>query len=113
MTVSEVSIRRFLCETDLHAVFASRTEVAALRRVQQVDRCTFDRYQSLMLIGIESRHRFQQTHGVWMARSVENVLIGALFNDLAGVHYRYSVAHLGYDTEVVCDEDDSRTDLLL
>ena len=48
-----------------------------------------------------------------MSRSVKDVLICTLLDYLAGIHYGYSVAHLGDNAEVMSDEDDGRTYFLL
>ena len=52
-----------------------------------------------------ARHRADQAPRVRMLRVVEEVGDVALLDDLAGVHHRHPVAHLGHDAEVVGDQD--------
>ena len=59
----------------------------------------------------EGRHRADQAAGVRVLRIGEQRARVGLLDDLAGVHDRHPVAHLGDHPQVVGDEDDGRPGL--
>ena len=61
----------------------------------------------------EDGHRADQALGVRVERLAEQGPHVGLLDDLARVHHRDPVAHLGDDAEVVGDEDDGRARLAL
>ena len=58
------------------------------------------------LPGAELRDRVQQRSRVGMLGVVEQAAHRLHLHDLAGVHHRNLVAHLGHDPQVVGDEDE-------
>ena len=57
---------------------------------------------------IEPRHRAEQADRVGMLRTGKQHIDRRAFDDLARIHDRDLVAHLGDDAEIVGDEDDGR-----
>ena len=60
----------------------------------------------------DDRDRADQALRVRVQRLAEQRRHVGLLDDLAGVHHRDPVAHLGDDAEVVGDEDDRRARLV-
>ena len=90
---------------------AARREPAALRQVDEVGDVARDDGQ-LVLDLADDRDRADEARGCRGGRgwrkSVRDV---GLLDDLARVHDRHAIAHLGDDAEVVGDEDDRRAGL--
>ena len=84
---------------------AARREPAARRQVDQVRHVARDDRQ-LVLDSPDDRDRADQAARVRVLRLAEQRRDVGLLDDLAGVHDRHPVAHLGDDAEVVGDEDD-------
>ena len=63
--------------------------------------------------GDRLRHRVEQPDAVRVAGRGEEVVDRRLLDDLAGVHHRHLVAHVGDHAEVVGHEDDRHAELVL
>jgi hypothetical protein len=63
--------------------------------------------------GFEVRHRSEQGPSIRVLRLIENLINRAIFDDLAGIHDRDIIGHVGNDTEVVGDENNRKIQLLL
>src|SRR5579864_2978782 len=105
--------RRRLAEAALDAEGAARVELAALGQVDEVWRQALDGEQAMSPAGVDSRHRAEQRPGIGMLRAFEDLLGGSLLDDLARVHDEHALAQAGDDSEVVGDENDRRTGLLV
>ena len=84
---------------------ATRGEAAAARRLRHVGHAALDRGQSLAL-AVELGDRAQKPHRVRVLRPREQRLYRRPLDDLAGIHDRDIVGHLGNDAEIVRDQDD-------
>src|SRR5262249_53363518 len=87
---------------------AARGEAAACEAVAERWHRTFDRCQTLAPL-LEPRDRADQSYRVRMLRHGKDIGQRRTFNDLAGIHHRYLVAHLGNHAEIVGDEYDCRS----
>ena len=84
---------------------AARGEAAARGQVDQVRHVPGDHRQLLAEVA-DDRDRPDEAAGIrmqWLAEERHDV---GLLDDLAGVHHRDPIAHLGDDAEVVGDQDD-------
>src|SRR5664280_2275271 len=61
----------------------------------------------------EFRNGLQQTVRVWMARRLENLFGSSVLDNLAGIGDGDGLCHFGDDGEVVRNDEDSHTELLL
>src|SRR6266436_3786879 len=94
-----------------HAMGASRVEGAARRRLGEVGGVPRDRVERLL--AAELWHRAEQGLGVGVLRRPEQIADRTVLDDLAGVHHRHFVAHLGDDAEIVGDENQRDAAFLL
>ena len=90
---------------------AARREPAALGQVDEVGHVARDD-RELVLDRADHRDRADQALRVGMQRAPEQRHDVGLLDDLAGVHDRDPVAHLGDDAQVVGDEHDRRAGLV-
>ena len=86
---------------------AARGEAAARGQVDQVRHVAGDDRQLLAEVA-DDRDRPDEAAGIRMERLAEERHDVGLLDDLAGVHHRDAIAHLGDDAEVVGDQDDRR-----
>src|SRR3989449_3333993 len=99
----QVVLPRFLDAAAIHRLPAAGMEAAAGREGRKIRRLARDTVERLL--DAELRDRVQQRLGIGMPGAVEQATHRLHLHDLAGVHHRDLVAHLGDDPEVVRDED--------
>ncbi len=100
-------IRRHFLQTDLHAMLTARCKRTAFRRIQHIDRRTFDRDQSFIALCIYTRHGAQKSFCIWMCRFVENIINRSLFYDTSCIHNGNFITDICDNTQVMSDKDDS------
>ena len=107
-----VKERRLLQEIDVERLMVAGSEGIAHHLVEQVRRGTIDGGQ-LFALDAQLRQRAQQRPGVGMPCIEENLVDHADFHNLAGVHNRHTVGHVGHHAQVVGDIDDGHVLLAL
>ena len=65
----------------------------------------------LLFVGVGNRHGLPQRPGVGMERSVHDLLPWPGLDDATQVHDRYPVGYIGYDRQIVGDEQDAHAEL--
>src|SRR5712691_2847655 len=88
----------------VQGVRAAGVKAAARRQGREIWRLAGDGVERLL--APQLRHGVEQSSGVGVLRCVEQVPHRLHLDDLAGVHYRYFVTHLGHNAQVVGDEDE-------
>ena len=95
MGVAQFGFGRHFIQADLHAALAARREGAARRRIQQVNRLALDGHQAFLLLGVQLGDGVDQALGVLVLGVVENLVGGAVLDDVTGVHDGDLLTHLG------------------
>ena len=88
-------------------------EVAALWRIHQIGRQSTDRHEFFLDRLTKLRNGIEKSHCVRVLGMIENVVGGALFDDLARIHHDHALANFGHDTEIVSDHDDRRAEIAI
>ena len=105
MVVVDLEPLAGFADADLHGGVTAGREGAALGHVQQVDRGSGDRLQSLSLVSC-CRDGAEQALGIFVTGVIKDLIGRALLTDGARVHDDDLVAELGYDAQVMGDHDD-------
>src|SRR5262245_3307395 len=109
--VTEPEVRRLRGGATLHRLTAAGMEGTPGWQAREVRRLPGNRVERLL--AAELRHRAQQRARVRVLRVVEQLLHRRLLDDLASIHHRDAIAHLGDDAEVVRHEDQRHAGLAL
>src|SRR5690348_10221816 len=94
-----------------HRVRTTRMESTTRRQVREI--WWLSRNGIERRLATQPRQGTKQCPGVRMLWCVEQISDRRLLDNLASVHDRHLVAHLGNDTEIVGDEDDGNAGVLL
>src|SRR5579859_1015742 len=103
---------RVFGQAALDRIRAAGLEWAAGRRVDQIRRQAFDRDELFLARLIQPGDGLQQTQRVRVARVVEDLVGGAGFDDVAGIHDVDAIGDARDNTQVVGDHDDRHAQLL-
>ena len=112
MTILYLHFRRLLCQTNFHRVFTARTEGAPLRHIQKIDRRARNRNQ-LFAHTSDIRDGTKQALGIFVTRTIKNVLRRTAFTDASAVHHDDFITHICDDAEVMGYHNDRHPELLL
>ena len=104
MTRLQLKIRRFLGQTDLHAMLAARRKRAAGRRMHQIDRRALDRRERFAFLLIDLGEGADQADGIRVFGIGKQGLDRAVFHDLAAVHNDDLIADIRNDAEIMRDQ---------
>src|SRR5437667_1263531 len=89
---SEAADLRLLYHAARHGVGATRVKGTAPWKLGKIGRLAWDRKERLL--AAELWHGTEQSLGVGVLRSTEQVAYRTLFDNLSGIHDRHLVAHL-------------------
>src|SRR5215212_6575324 len=109
----EGSVLGKLCGTDPHGVRAPRCKGTALRWIGHVRGGAGYRNQIPTTVRSGQRDGGQKTPGVGHLGVIERLADRPRLHDLAGIHHRDPVGDAGHHAEVVRDQDDRGSYLLL
>ena len=113
VNIIKLGYRWHLAQANLHTCFATRCKRTTCRRVQKIHRSSFDRNQSLMFLGIQSRDRTDQSLGIHMVWTIENIICRTILDDSSCIHNRNAVTHGSNNTQIMCDHDDRHAEFVL
>lgn len=113
ITPVKANLRRVAGDADFHAPLTARRKGAAWIRFQHIDRRTLDGYESLAFLFIKAWHGAQQTLRVRVRGLIKDILDRSLLDNMTAVHHHNGIADFSDNREVMRDEDDRHTGLLL
>ena len=90
----------------------TRCKCITLDNIEQVRRCTIDRWQ-VFTFNTQLWQCGQQSPGVWMPCIIEDFIYHTIFNDLTSVHNGYTVCNVCNNAQVVGDVDNGHVQLVL
>ena len=108
----DVEHRRLLQEVHVQGLLVAGREGVAVHLVEQVRRGTVDG-RELLALHAQLGHGGQQRPGVGMTGVEEDLVRHADLDDLAGIHDRHAIRHVGHNAQVVSDVDDGHVLLAL
>src|SRR5471032_282816 len=104
--------RRDRVGATLACIYAALLERTARRRMRHIRRITGNADERRIAL-IEPRQCAQQTDGIGMRRTSEQVVLVALFRHASAVHHHHLLAQAGDHAEVVRDQHDRRAEVVL
>ena len=103
MGVAQLEERRLLLKIHLHSILVPLGKGIALGREDHVGRRSRNGEQPLLCLQI--RHGRKQGPGVGVGRAVKDLPGCSHLYDLSGIHHADPVRHIGYNAQIMGNED--------
>jgi hypothetical protein len=93
-------------------ILAARRKWAAFWFDEQIGRSSRDRFQSPLAAFIYPRQRSQQSQGIWVQRSLKDVIYRSLLDYETRIHDQDPFRQSSDNTQIVCNPDNSHSEVI-